>query len=65
MHLSFGDVSGAEYAKQMAVDSTIHSWDLAQAVGGDTSLDPELIDFAYVELIKTAEDWRSVAPSAR
>ena len=59
VHLSFGDVSGAAYLKQMAVDSLIHSWDLARAIGADETLDPELVDFSYEELRQTAEDWRS------
>jgi uncharacterized protein (TIGR03086 family) len=59
VHLSFGEVPAAEYAKQMTVDSVIHSWDLARATGGDESLDAELVDLCYAELQKTAGDWRS------
>jgi uncharacterized protein (TIGR03086 family) len=43
----------------MAIDSVIHSWDLARAVGADETLDPELVDFAYAALRESAEDWRS------
>src|SRR5579864_3300325 len=59
VHLSFGDVPGAEYLKQMAIDSVIHSWDLARAIGMDEQLDPELVDFAYGELLQVAEGWRA------
>jgi uncharacterized protein (TIGR03086 family) len=59
IHLSFGDVPGAEYLKQMAIDSVIHAWDLARAVGADDTLDPELVDFAFDELRKVAESWRA------
>jgi uncharacterized protein (TIGR03086 family) len=59
VHLSFGDVPAGDYAQQMAVDSVIHSWDLARAVGGDESLDSELVDYAHTYLAKNAEDWRS------
>lgn len=59
VHLSFGDVPGAEYLKQMAVDSVIHSWDLARAIDADETLDPELVAFSYEELRQHAEDWRS------
>jgi len=45
VHLSFGDVPAAEYATQMAIDSTIHAW--------------ELVDLCFTELQKSAEDWRS------
>jgi uncharacterized protein (TIGR03086 family) len=59
VHLSFGDVPGAEYLKQMAVDSVIHSWDLARSIDVDATLDPDLVDFSYEELQHHAEDWRS------
>jgi uncharacterized protein (TIGR03086 family) len=59
VHLSFGDVPGADYLKQMAVDSVIHSWDLARSIGADETLDPELVDFSYEELRQHSEDWRA------
>jgi uncharacterized protein (TIGR03086 family) len=59
VHLSFGDVPGAEYLKQMAIDSVIHAWDLARAIGADETLDPELVDFAFDELRRVAENWRA------
>jgi uncharacterized protein (TIGR03086 family) len=59
VHLSFVDVPGAEYLRQMAIDSVIHAWDLARAIGADETLDPELVDFAYEGLRESAEDWRS------
>jgi uncharacterized protein (TIGR03086 family) len=59
VHLSFGETPAAEYAKQMTLDSVIHSWDLARATGGDERLDPELVDICYPELQKTAGDWRA------
>ena len=43
----------------MAVDSVIHSWDLARAIDADETLDPELVAFSYEELRRHAEDWRS------
>jgi uncharacterized protein (TIGR03086 family) len=42
-HLSFGDYSGADYAAQLFMDTLIHGWDIAQATGQDTHLDPELV----------------------
>jgi len=59
VHLSFGDVPALDYAQQIAVDSVIHSWDLARAVGGNESLDSDLVDYAHAYLAKNAEDWRS------
>jgi uncharacterized protein (TIGR03086 family) len=59
VHLSFGDTPAAAYAMQMAIDSTIHSWDVARGVGADEALDPELVDVVYAELQRTGEDWRA------
>ena len=44
VHLSFGDVPAEEYAHQLAADHIIHGWDLAVATGGDTSMDPEMVE---------------------
>ena len=44
VHLSYGDEQMAEYVHQLAADHLIHAWDLAAAAGGDTPLDPELVD---------------------
>ncbi len=57
-HLSFGDLPAKEYVKQMAIDSVIHSWDLARGIGVDESLDPELVDFCYGDLQASAAAWR-------
>jgi uncharacterized protein (TIGR03086 family) len=43
VHLSFGDVPGAEYAMQLAADHLIHAWDLAVATGTDPTLDPAAV----------------------
>lgn len=59
VHLSFGDTPAVEYAKQMIIDSTIHAWDLARAIGADDRLDPELVEMAYAELAPQADQWRS------
>jgi uncharacterized protein (TIGR03086 family) len=59
VHLSFGDTPAVEYAQQMMIDSVIHSWDVARALGGDEALDPELVEVAYAELQNIAEDWRA------
>lgn len=59
VHLSFGDLPAGEYVKQMALDSVIHSWDLAHGIGADERLDPELVELCYADMQATAEDWRS------
>jgi uncharacterized protein (TIGR03086 family) len=44
VHLSYGDEDMEEYVRQLAADHLIHAWDLAAATGGDTTLDPELVE---------------------
>ncbi|MFN2582661.1 MAG: TIGR03086 family metal-binding protein [Candidatus Dormibacteria bacterium] len=59
VHLSSGDTNGQDYAQQMVSDSVIHTWDLARGIGGDETLDPQLVDFACDYFQKHAEEWRS------
>jgi uncharacterized protein (TIGR03086 family) len=37
----------------------IHAWDLARAIGADESVDPELVRFAYDEMVPQFEQWRT------
>jgi uncharacterized protein (TIGR03086 family) len=59
VHLSFGDTPASDYATQMFIDSVIHAWDLARAIGADETIDPQLVDMAYAALLPQAEQWRS------
>jgi uncharacterized protein (TIGR03086 family) len=43
VHLSFGDTPAAEYLRQLAADYLVHAWDLAVAVGADSTLDPAVV----------------------
>lgn len=43
VHLSYGEEDVQEYVRQLCADHLIHGWDLAAAVGGDTSMDPEVV----------------------
>ena len=58
-HLSFGDLPGAEYSKQVLCDHIVHAWDLARGIGADDRLDPDLVDFAYGFYEPQAEAWRA------
>jgi uncharacterized protein (TIGR03086 family) len=42
VHVSFGDLSGEEYAFQVGSDLLVHGWDLARAIGADETMDPDL-----------------------
>jgi uncharacterized protein (TIGR03086 family) len=55
VHLSFGDVSGAEYTMQLTTDLLVHSWDLAMGINADRQLDAEVAEACLVEARK-AED---------
>jgi uncharacterized protein (TIGR03086 family) len=41
--VSYGPVPGSVYAGHRIVDVLIHGWDLAEATGQDTTLDPDLV----------------------
>lgn len=43
VHLSYGDEAAAEYLRQLAADHLVHGWDLAAALGGDTTLPEDLV----------------------
>lgn len=43
VHLSYGDESMAEYVHQLAADHLVHGWDLAAAIGADTTMDHDLV----------------------
>ena len=59
VHLSFGDVPGAEYAMQLVADHLVHAWDLARALGVDDTLDPDAVH-AVLEWFGPTEDaWRA------
>ena len=49
--VSYGPVPGSVYAGHRFVDVLIHGWDLAQATGQDTTLDPELVG-ACLEIVE-------------
>jgi uncharacterized protein (TIGR03086 family) len=43
VHASYGDVSAEHYLGEMTLDSTVHAWDLARAIGADEHLDQDLV----------------------
>jgi uncharacterized protein (TIGR03086 family) len=59
VHLSFGDAPADEYAHQLAADHIVHAWDLAVATGGDTAVDPELIEACALWFADREDMYRS------
>ena len=59
VHLSFGDFPGSYYLHQVTSDVIIHTWDLAKALGADTTLDPSTLAFADDELTPQVDAWRN------
>ena len=57
VHLSFGDFPGRDYLGQLTADHVIHAWDLAKGLGGDTRLDPELVEFVHAFMEPQADQW--------
>ena len=52
VHLSFGDVPGADYTMQLTTDLAVHAWDLARGIGAPDDLDDELVDACLAEVRK-------------
>ncbi|MDI9899239.1 TIGR03086 family metal-binding protein [Rhodococcus sp. IEGM 1409] len=50
VHLSYGTVKVEPYLRQQTSDVTIHTWDLARAVGADERLDPDLVEAVWSDL---------------
>ena len=45
-HHPAGERTGTQLLEMRVLDVTVHTWDLARAIGGDESLDPDLVAFA-------------------
>jgi len=56
VHLHSGPAEAADYLAEMTADLTVHAWDLAQALGRDTQLDPELVAAAFRYAERTLGD---------
>jgi uncharacterized protein (TIGR03086 family) len=59
VHVSFGDISGAEYVSQLLSDHVIHAWDLARAIGAEESLDPGLVEWVLAYIGPNADGARA------
>ncbi len=58
-HLSYGDETGAEYARQLFMDILVHGWDIGKATGQDARLDPDLVAACLPLAERLTAQWRS------
>jgi uncharacterized protein (TIGR03086 family) len=70
VHHPVGDIAGSQLLGLLVMDSVIHSWDLATAIGVDAGLDEQLVGQVYGFLAPRAEGGGlyargSFAPPAR
>jgi uncharacterized protein (TIGR03086 family) len=56
VHLERGPMPAAAYIQELTTGLTVHSWDLARAIGGDTELDGELVTAALLVAETLPED---------
>jgi uncharacterized protein (TIGR03086 family) len=56
VHLERGPTPAVTYIQELIADLTVHSWDLARAVDGDTVLDGELVTAALLVGERIPED---------
>jgi uncharacterized protein (TIGR03086 family) len=61
VHLSFGDVDGAEYCWQMTTDLAVHGWDLATAVGLESALGDELATAVLEYIEPQIDQWEGMS----
>jgi uncharacterized protein (TIGR03086 family) len=59
VHLSFGDFPARLYIIQLIFDHVVHAWDLATAIGADSRLDPELVEFSIDEFAAQEDSYRA------
>jgi len=50
-HLSYADVSVADYLREAASDQLIHAWDLGVATNQKVSFDPDLAKAIYINVL--------------
>jgi uncharacterized protein (TIGR03086 family) len=59
VHLSYADVTAGFYASEVGSDLTVHTWDVARAIGAQERLDPELVAHASADLGPKIDTWRA------
>lgn len=60
VHCSFGDYSAHDYLKQTIFFRGLRAHDIADVIGVDSTLPPELVQGLWTELSPVAEEWRAI-----
>ena len=60
VHLSYGDYPAREYFKHITSFRGFRAYDIAQWIGIDTALPPELVQGLWDELLPEIETWRQI-----
>jgi uncharacterized protein (TIGR03086 family) len=50
VHLSYGDVAGSLYTRELFTDLVVHAWDLARGIGADDTVRPTWAQMIFDEL---------------
>jgi uncharacterized protein (TIGR03086 family) len=64
VHLSYGEAPASEYILQLFADYLVHGWDLAQSIGADDKLDPELVQACSDWFMRMESAYRSAGAIA-
>lgn len=59
-----GDQVGGAYALGQVQEMLVHGWDIAKAIGADTTLDPEVMEVCYARAIRNREQLRAGGSTA-
>lgn len=60
VHCSFGDYPAREYFWQINSFRGLRAHDIAQVIGVDSTLPPDLVQGLWEELSPHAEEWRAI-----
>ena len=61
---TFGEIPFGQFLVGTLMDQFIHGWDLAKATGQDTTLDTDLVEFAFPLLASGSPTWDGRADSS-
>ena len=60
VHVSYGDFPVTTYFEHISVYRAFQAWSIAQHIGLDYSLPPELVDALYEIVVPQIDDWRAM-----